>query len=53
MAKRDNQVSVPLPAALREYVQRVAEREVTSQAAVIRRLVAEAARRAVAEREAA
>jgi hypothetical protein len=26
-------VSVPLPAELREYVQRIAEREVTSQAA--------------------
>jgi hypothetical protein len=38
------QVSVPLPAELREYVQRIAEREVTSQAAVIRRLVADAAR---------
>jgi hypothetical protein len=35
MSNRE-QVSVPLPAELREYVQRVAEREVTSQAAVIR-----------------
>ena len=38
------QVSVPLPAELREYVQRVAERELIPQAAVIRRLVANAAR---------
>ncbi len=40
------QISVPLPAELREYEARVAAREMTSQAAVIRRLVAEAARNA-------
>jgi hypothetical protein len=51
MSSRE-QVSVPLTAELREYVQRVAEREVTSQAAVIRRLVAEAARNAQRERAA-
>ena len=27
MAKRDHQVSVPLPAALREFVERAAEQE--------------------------
>jgi hypothetical protein len=43
MSNRE-QVSVPLPAELRQYVLRIAEREVTSQAAVIRRLVADAAR---------
>ena len=36
MSNRE-QVSVPLPAELREYVQRVAERELIPQAAVIRR----------------
>jgi hypothetical protein len=53
MSNNRDQISVPLPAALRAYVQRVAEREVTSQAAVIRRLVAEAARQAGQDREAA
>jgi hypothetical protein len=43
MSNRE-QVSVLLPAELREYVQRGAEREVTSQAAVISRLVTDAAR---------
>jgi metal-responsive CopG/Arc/MetJ family transcriptional regulator len=52
MSNRE-QVSVPLPAELRAYVQRVAEREVTSQAAVIRRLVAEAARKARSQEQAA
>jgi hypothetical protein len=52
MSNRE-QVSVPLPTELREYVARVAEREVTSQAAVIRRLVAEAARNAQAREVAA
>jgi hypothetical protein len=40
-----DQVSVPLPPPLREFVRQVAEREERSQAAVIRRLVAAAARR--------
>jgi hypothetical protein len=39
-------VSVPLPADLRAYVARVAEQEDRSQASVIRKLVAEAARKA-------
>jgi hypothetical protein len=38
------QVSVPLPPELRQFVRLVAEREERSQAAVIRRLVAAAAR---------
>ena len=37
------QVSGPLPAELREFVERQAEREDRSVASVIRRLVAEAA----------
>jgi hypothetical protein len=40
------QTSVPLPPQLREFVRSVAEREERSQAAVIRRLVADAARKA-------
>jgi hypothetical protein len=40
------QVTVPLPPQLREFVRSVAEREERSQAAVIRRLVADAARKA-------
>jgi hypothetical protein len=44
MSKRE-QVSVPLSAELREFVERAAERDDQSNAAVIRRLVAEAARR--------
>jgi hypothetical protein len=42
--RNQEQISVPLPAELREFVQRVAERELVSQAAVVRRLVADAAR---------
>jgi metal-responsive CopG/Arc/MetJ family transcriptional regulator len=41
-------VSVPLDKALVEYIARVAEREAQSRAAIIRRLVAEAARRSEA-----
>ena len=44
MAKRDQQVSVPLPDDLRAYVRRQAEQQDRSQAWVIRKLVAEAAR---------
>jgi hypothetical protein len=51
MSNRE-QISVPLPAELRAYVARVAELEVTS-AAVIRRLVAEAARNAQRQEAAA
>jgi hypothetical protein len=40
------QISVPLPPPLLTHVREIAEREVTSQAAVIRRLVADAARSA-------
>lgn len=43
MSKREQQVSVPLPDSLREYVQRRAAVEDRSVASVIRRLVAEAA----------
>jgi hypothetical protein len=39
------QISVPLPAELREFVKRAAEREDRSVAGQIRHLVAEAARR--------
>jgi hypothetical protein len=38
------QMSVPLPADLRQFVRQRAEEEERSMAAVIRRLVAEAAR---------
>jgi hypothetical protein len=41
--KNREQVSVPLPAELRDYVERQAEAEDRSLASVIRRLVAEAA----------
>jgi hypothetical protein len=44
MSSHLEQVSVPLPAELRQFVRSVAEREERSQAAVIRRLVAAAAR---------
>jgi hypothetical protein len=50
------QVSVPLPPALRAYVERAAEREMISQAAVIRRAVAReaaAARKSQAQEQAA
>jgi hypothetical protein len=46
MSNRE-QVSVPLPAELRSYVREQARREYVSEAAIIRRLVAEAARNAV------
>jgi hypothetical protein len=45
MKASESSVSVPLPASLREYVREQARLEERSQAAVIRRLVAEAARR--------
>ena len=44
MAKRDHQVSVPLPADLREFVERAAEQEDRTIAGQIRHLVARAAR---------
>jgi hypothetical protein len=46
MASNREQVTVPLPPELRAFVAREAEREDRSQASVIRRLVAEAARAA-------
>jgi hypothetical protein len=49
MKKRDYQVSVPLDQALREFVERAAEREDRSLAGQIRHLVAEAARHAQLE----
>jgi hypothetical protein len=45
MEKRE-QISVPLDRELRSYVERTAAAEDRSQASVIRRLVADAARRA-------
>jgi hypothetical protein len=45
MTNRD-QISVPLPAELREFVKRGAEREDRSVAGQIRHLIAEAHRRA-------
>jgi hypothetical protein len=45
MKNSEGAVSVPLPAELRDFVRQQAEREERSQAQVIRRLVAEAARR--------
>jgi hypothetical protein len=51
MSNRE-QISVPLPADLRQFVRERAEREERSQAAVIRRLVAEAARQSRQERAA-
>jgi hypothetical protein len=45
MPKRENQVTVPLTADLRDYVERIAEREDRTLAGAIRHLVAEAARR--------
>jgi hypothetical protein len=47
------QVSVPLPPELREFVRLVAAREERSQAAVIRRLVAAAARQSEQQRASA
>jgi hypothetical protein len=46
------QLSVPLPAELRVFVQRAAEREDRSMASVIRRLVAAAAARAAEQQRA-
>jgi hypothetical protein len=48
MAGHFEQISVPLPPELRAFVVREAQREDRSQASVIRRLVAEAARAAQA-----
>ena len=45
MSNRE-QVTVPLTPALRAFVARVAEQEDRSQASVIRKLVADAARKA-------
>jgi hypothetical protein len=42
MKTSESSVSVPLPAELRNFVREQAEREERSQAAVIRRLVAQA-----------
>ena len=47
---KTEQVSVPLPAELREFVERQAEREDRSVASVIRRLVAAAAQADSGER---
>ena len=42
MKNSEGAVSVPLPAELRDFVREEAERELTSQAQVVRRLVAQA-----------
>jgi cytidylate kinase len=47
------QLSVPLPADLRQFVERVAEREDRSLASVVRRLVAAAARQSEQQRASA
>jgi hypothetical protein len=46
MKNSEGAVSVPLPAELREWLRQRAERELTSQAQIVRRLVAEAWRQA-------
>lgn len=51
--KKQNQLSVPLDQHLREFVEQSAEREDRSAAAFVRHLVAEAARRAQTQQEAA
>jgi hypothetical protein len=51
MSNNLEQVSVPLPPELRQFVARVAEAEDRSVASVIRRLVAEAARQQAAAGE--
>jgi len=43
--KLETKLTVPLPAGLRAFVEREAERGLQSQASVVRRLVAEAAAR--------
>lgn len=48
MARR-NQISVPVDPALREFVEREAEREDRSLAAQVRHVLAEAARKAQAK----
>jgi hypothetical protein len=44
VSKRE-QITVPLPAELREYVERVAAREDRTVASAVRHFIAEAARR--------
>jgi Arc/MetJ-type ribon-helix-helix transcriptional regulator len=44
MSNHREQISVPLPPELREFVREQARREYTSEAAVVRRAVAAAAR---------
>jgi hypothetical protein len=45
MKARENSLSVPMPEALLAYVRKQALLEERSQAAIVRRLVAEAAKR--------
>jgi predicted transcriptional regulator len=45
MAKRNKQVTVPLPPAVEEFVDRVAEKEHRTRAGAIRHILAEAAAR--------
>jgi len=51
MSKRENQVTVPLPQPLREFVERTAEQEDRTIAAQVRHWIAEAHRRAKAGAE--
>ena len=54
MAKRENQISVPIDADLRAFAERAAAREDRTVAQWVRHLVAEAARNArAAEQQAA
>ena len=55
MSKREGQLSVPLDTALREFVEREAQREDRTEAGQVRHLITEAARQsgALAEGRAA
>jgi hypothetical protein len=51
MSMHENQISVPVDPALRAFVEREAQRENRTMANWIRRLIAEAARRAAEQSE--
>jgi hypothetical protein len=51
MSRKREQISVPLPAELREFVERAAQREDRSVAGQIRHIVAEAARSSQAQEQ--
>ena len=44
MSKRENQITVPLDRELREFIEQLAAREDRSVAAMVRRIIAQAAR---------